>query len=176
MRNIMLLSLGLAVFLIGCDASTQHSNDSDFPQNGKVDKTAKPAGGPPVAGEYNIPQGYPDDAAKKGAPAPKKAGETTDKAAPKEEEKAAPKEGEKGAKNDAKLSSEEIAEINKLADPKDRELALAQKICPISGDHLGEMGAPLKVSALGKTAFLCCKGCKEDFEKDPKAALAKIGK
>ena len=38
------------------------------------------------------------------------------------------------------------------------------------------MGTPLKVTADGKTAFLCCEGCKDDFEKDPAAIFAKLGK
>ena len=38
------------------------------------------------------------------------------------------------------------------------------------------MGAPVKVTADGKTAFLCCGACKKGFEKDPAAALAKLGK
>ena len=76
-----------------------------------------------------------------------------------------------------KLTEEEVATIKGLPEG-DRDAALAQKVCPISGSHLGteEMGAPIKVSAGGKSAFLCCGGCKADFEKDPAAAFAKLGK
>jgi hypothetical protein len=42
--------------------------------------------------------------------------------------------------------------------------------------NLGSMGVPIKVSAEGKTAYLCCKGCNKDFDKDPKAVFAKLGK
>ncbi len=82
----------------------------------------------------------------------------------------------KAASADA-LTPEELATLKKLPEG-DREAAIAQKVCPISGDHLGTeaMGEPIKVTADGKTAFLCCKGCKADFEKDPSAALAKLGK
>lgn len=78
------------------------------------------------------------------------------------------------------LTPEEIAEIKKLPEA-DQELALAQKVCAVGEEeghpnHLGTMGKPIKVSADGKTAFLCCAGCKADFEKDPAAAFAKIGK
>jgi len=91
---------------------------------------------------------------------------------------AAPKpvDDKKAASADA-LTTEELATLNKLPEG-DREAAIAQKACPISGEHLGTevMGEPIKVTAEGKTVFLCCKGCKPDFEKDPKAALAKLGK
>ena len=197
MRNLMWLSMGLTILMIGCDSNNRDVNNT-IPQTGKYDpKTAKKAGGPP---SNDIPSGPPPgygtdesskkaaDAAKEGeskdkaAPAPKDGDKAApapkdgDKATPKDGEKATPKEGDKAAKTDAKLSADEIAEINKLPDAKDRELALAQKVCPISGDNLGGMGAPLKVTADGKIAFLCCKGCKKDFDKDPQAALAKMGK
>jgi len=74
------------------------------------------------------------------------------------------------------LNDEEKAEIAKLADKKDQEAATAQATCPVTGENLGSMGVPIKVSADGKDAFLCCKGCVKDFEKDPKAVFAKIGK
>jgi len=76
----------------------------------------------------------------------------------------------------AALNAEEKAEIAKLESKEDQNLALAQATCMISGENLGSMGVPIKVSAEGKTAFLCCKGCVKDFEKDPKAALAKLAK
>ncbi len=72
------------------------------------------------------------------------------------------------------LTEDEIAEIKKLPEA-DAEAALKQKVCPISHENLGAMGTPIKVEADGKTAFLCCEGCKEEFEKDPKAVLAKLG-
>ncbi len=71
------------------------------------------------------------------------------------------------------LTDEEIAEIKSLPDDQ-AALALKQKVCPISGAHLGGMGTPIKVSADGKTAFLCCEGCQGEFEENPKAALAKL--
>jgi YHS domain-containing protein len=56
----------------------------------------------------------------------------------------------------------------------DRTAALAQKICPVSGDKLGEMGTPFKVSVKGRDVFLCCPSCKEDLLKDPDKYLAKL--
>ncbi len=75
----------------------------------------------------------------------------------------------------APLTAEEIAQVKTLP-AEDQDAAMAQKLCPISGHHLGSMDTPIKVTAEGKTAYLCCEGCKKLFEKDPKTALAKIGK
>jgi len=74
------------------------------------------------------------------------------------------------------LTAEEKGEIAKLAVKADQDSALAQATCPVSGENLGSMGVPIKVSAEGKTAYLCCKGCNKDFDKDPKAVFAKLGK
>ena len=87
----------------------------------------------------------------------------------------APKVAEEKAPAAVALADDEIAKIKTLPEA-DREAATAQKVCPISGEHLGSMGTPKKVSAEGKSLFLCCDGCKKDFEADPKAALAKLGK
>lgn len=67
----------------------------------------------------------------------------------------------------------EIANLAKLA-PEDRKAAEAQKICPITEELLGSMGAPVKVQAGDQLVFLCCKGCVSAVEKDPQAALAKL--
>ena len=75
----------------------------------------------------------------------------------------------------ASLNADELAEVKKLpADEQDA--ALAQALCPVSTEHLGSMGTPIKVSAEGKTLYLCCKGCQKDFDADPKAVLAKLAK
>ena len=73
------------------------------------------------------------------------------------------------------LTDKDLAQIKKL-DEADQTLAIAQKLCPISGQHLGGMGKPVKKVVDGRTVFLCCTGCVEDFDKDPKAAIAKLDK
>lgn len=78
------------------------------------------------------------------------------------------------APKSAALSADEKSEISKLEAKADQDLALAQATCLISGENLGSMGVPIKVSFEDKSAFLCCKGCVKSFEKDPKAALAKL--
>jgi YHS domain-containing protein len=56
----------------------------------------------------------------------------------------------------------------------DRAAALAQKICPVSGEKLGEMGAPFKVTVKGREVFLCCPNCKDKIEANPDEYLAKL--
>ena len=58
--------------------------------------------------------------------------------------------------------------------PEDRRLAEAQKLCPVSGEALGEMGAPVKVTVKGQTVFLCCDGCKKKALDNPDKTLATV--
>jgi len=46
--------------------------------------------------------------------------------------------------------------------------------CPVSGDKLGEMGAPYVFVYQGQEIKLCCPNCKADFYKDPAKYIAKI--
>lgn len=81
-----------------------------------------------------------------------------------------------GAVKTVSLNSEEKAEIAKLTDKADQDAATAQGKCPVSGENLGSMGVPIKLTAEGKSLYVCCKGCTKDFEKDPKGVFAKLGK
>lgn len=47
--------------------------------------------------------------------------------------------------------------------PKDYPL----KKCPVSGEALGGDMKPFKVTHDGTDVWLCCKDCKEDFDKEP---------
>lgn len=38
------------------------------------------------------------------------------------------------------------------------------------------MGKPLKVTAEGRTFYLCCENCQKDVKADPKAVIAKLDK
>ena len=67
------------------------------------------------------------------------------------------------------------AALAKLA-PEDRVLAEKQKICPVSGEPLGSMGAPVKVDVKGHPVFICCDGCREELLAKPDEFLAKINK
>ena len=48
--------------------------------------------------------------------------------------------------------------------PKDYPL----KKCVVSDEVLGEHGKVVKVTHEGTDIYLCCNGCKKDFNKDPK--------
>jgi hypothetical protein len=76
----------------------------------------------------------------------------------------------------AKLSDKQVVEIKKLKSEDDQKLALEQKLCPITGAHLGQMGTPIKVMLKDKPVFLCCSECEEDAKAKPDEALAKIGR
>lgn len=129
------------------------------------------AGGMGCAGEGDAPP-----AANPAAPSPApKPAPTKDAEAPKAE---GPKmEGPKGAMAPATSGTDEesLAAIKKL--PADEQkLAIAQGVCPVSGEALGEMGVPLKVTAEGRTFYLCCKSCQAELKADPKAIIAKLDK
>ena len=63
--------------------------------------------------------------------------------------------------------------LDKLA-PENRKLAEAQKTCPVSGEPLGSMGAPVKVTLNGTPAFVCCKSCVGRAESQPAETLKKV--
>ncbi len=56
----------------------------------------------------------------------------------------------------------------------DRAAAQKQKICPVTDEPLGSMGAPMKVSVQGKDVFICCEGCSDALKDDPTTYLAKL--
>jgi hypothetical protein len=66
------------------------------------------------------------------------------------------------------------AAFSKLS-PEDREMAMKQKICPVSDEPLGAMGEPKKVAVAGHEVFICCEACEEKLLADPEQYLAKLG-
>ena len=50
---------------------------------------------------------------------------------------------------------------------------VGNKICPVSGNKVGEMGPAVKHAYNGKTYNLCCGMCPSKFDKDP-AKYSKI--
>jgi YHS domain-containing protein len=150
---------------------------------GESTETNAPApGAPPAETPPSATKEAPGATKTEPAPEPaktetSKAPETPPEAAPKiEPPKVEPPKTDapKGGAAAVKLSDEEIAAIKKLP-AEEQPAALKQAVCPVSGEHLGEMGTPVKISAEGKSFYLCCKGCKEEVDKDPKAVLAKLG-
>jgi hypothetical protein len=63
--------------------------------------------------------------------------------------------------------------VAKLSDA-DRDAALKQVICPVSGEKLGSMGAPPKLTVEGQEVFICCSGCEETLRAEPQKHLAKL--
>jgi YHS domain-containing protein len=59
-------------------------------------------------------------------------------------------------------------------DEADRAAAMAQKVCPVSGEALGSMGTPIKVTVEGRDVYLCCESCRDMLLADPEKYLAKL--
>jgi hypothetical protein len=59
---------------------------------------------------------------------------------------------------------------------EDRRLVLAQKVCPVSEEPLGSMGAPIKVTVNGRHLFICCKGCEDSAKEKFEEYYAKLEK
>jgi hypothetical protein len=173
-RKTWWMAAGLAFFLGCAEEGTEGGNALPLPPAGGGVTAPSP---PPVSsGSAGVSENPTAPTAPGDATTPAPGGSTdTPAPTPTEPPKAgdAPKSADTGA--DAALTEEEIAQIKKLPE-SDQALALLQKLCPISGEHLGEMGVPVKVTAGGQSAFLCCKGCMDDFNKDPEGTLAKAKK
>jgi YHS domain-containing protein len=139
-------AFGLAVTLSGCDTPTaQEKQKPSAPADSKAQEQP--------AGQSEHPAGH------EGHEHPAKSGEHGDHADHNAHADASPADALKGL---AELSAD------------DRAAAEKQRVCPVSGDALGSNGKPLKVTAKGKTVYLCCPDCKEPFEKDPDKYLAKL--
>ena len=76
----------------------------------------------------------------------------------------------------SKVPGEDSAVKTNLAklSQEDRELVEAQKLCPISGEPLGGMAVPVKVTIGDQPVFLCCKSCKTEAVGDADKTLAKV--
>jgi Cu(I)/Ag(I) efflux system membrane fusion protein len=96
-------------------------------------------------------------------------GATTSSTKPSSAGESAAGEEQKSATADAELQAN-LAQLSAA----DREAALKQATCPISGKPLGAMGVPIKIELAGQSVFLCCEGCKEKALGDPQATLAKL--
>jgi YHS domain-containing protein len=44
----------------------------------------------------------------------------------------------------------------------------------VSGEPLGSMGKPYKVTVKGRTFFLCCEGCEAELQAHPDKYLKKL--
>jgi hypothetical protein len=59
---------------------------------------------------------------------------------------------------------QELVDALAKLSPEDRALAEAQKTCPVTGELLGSMGVPIKVTVEGRDAFVCCEGCVDELK------------
>jgi Cu(I)/Ag(I) efflux system membrane fusion protein len=58
---------------------------------------------------------------------------------------------------------------------EDRRLAEAQRFCAVEEENvLGSMGMPVKLLIEGQPVFLCCEGCQDAAQAEPKKTLAKV--
>jgi YHS domain-containing protein len=46
--------------------------------------------------------------------------------------------------------------------------------CLVSGDKLGDMGAPISIVYQGQEFKFCCKDCPPEFQKDPEKYMKKL--
>ena len=79
-----------------------------------------------------------------------------------------------GEEDDELTEEQRIEENLALLDEADRELAVAQKICPVGGEALGWMGKPYKTAVDDRTVFLCCEACDKQLQEDPEKFLAML--
>ncbi len=155
-----MMLLGMAV---GC--AEEGDNAAPAPTVSHSTPPAPNQGIPPAPAPTPSPTKTED--MKKPADGPKKSDDAPKVEGPKSE---APK-----ADASTKLGSEEMAEIKKLPEAE-QAAAIKQAVCPVSAHELGSMGEPIKVSAEGRTFYLCCKSCQDAVKKDPKAVIAKLDK
>lgn len=93
-----------------------------------------------------------------------------------EKAKDAPKDAPAPAGEAADMDADttDVPEGLKGLDPADLALVRAQKTCPVSGEPLGSMGAPIRKEVDGKVVFLCCKSCTKKFDADPQKYAAMV--
>jgi len=65
------------------------------------------------------------------------------------------------------FSEKQTEGILLLEEDSDRVLARQQGICPVSGEPLGSMGKPIKLTVEGREVFICCAGCEDTLREDP---------
>ena len=53
-------------------------------------------------------------------------------------------------------------------------LAEKQMTCPVTDEPLGGMGKPVKLTVKGQVVFLCCEGCRAEFNRNQEKYLKKV--
>ena len=73
---------------------------------------------------------------------------------------------------DAEKIKENLAQLS----DEDRAAAEQQKDCPVSGEPLGSMGKPIKMTVKDTDVWICCAACTDKLTGDPDTNLAKLKK
>ncbi|MCC7335408.1 MAG: hypothetical protein IT422_09935 [Pirellulaceae bacterium] len=81
-------------------------------------------------------------------------------------------EGESAGKTDMEKMAETLASFS----DEDRQSAMKQHFCPVSGEMLGTMGEPEKVEVDGQNVWICCEACKDKLLAAPEKYLTKLSK
>ena len=134
-------------------------------------ETSPDAGGVPNISKTN----YPTAADKNSKPAKTSPAPDAKPGEMKKVDDAPAVEGPKADAGAAKLTADELAAIKELP-AAEQTAAIAQAVCPVSAHHLGSMEKPVKVTAEGRTFYLCCESCEKELKADPKAVIAKLDK
>jgi YHS domain-containing protein len=163
------LALSLAIGCAGEEGAAPASAPSPGPAPAPAPSAAPKAAEPPKEAAP-----APKEEAKDQAPAPTPAADEK-KAEDKKAEEKPSLEAPKADAGAAKLSDEELANVKKLP-AGEQDAAIAQAVCPVSDEHLGAMDTPIKVTAEGRTFYLCCESCNGEVKSDPKAVIAKLDK
>lgn len=80
-----------------------------------------------------------------------------------------------GGTQRASRDKDKIAKALAELSAEDQKAAREQKICPVSGEPLGSMDVPQKISVNGHDVFICCKSCEKSLREEPEKYLAKLG-
>jgi Cu(I)/Ag(I) efflux system membrane fusion protein len=73
----------------------------------------------------------------------------------------------------ASPTADDLKNVEQLPD-EERQLAIAQRICPITEKPLGSMGVPTKITLRGQPVILCCKGCIGKAKRSPDETLERV--
>jgi len=164
-------SIGAGMILLAAAGCAGEDQSASAPQSTQAAKPSAPpnAQASPAGGGMSVEMQPPGFAGAGAAAATK--GEPNAGGGPRIE---GPKvDGDQAAAGAGALSAEQLTAIKELP-ASEQQAAIKQVSCPVSGEPLGSMGKPWKVSAEGRSFYLCCKGCEKDVKADPKGILAKL--
>lgn len=76
-------------------------------------------------------------------------------------------EGQEHQMPDGTMMKDDDMAQDQMNQEATKAVEVGNKICPVSGEKVGEMGEIVKHEYNGKIYNLCCKACAKDFKKDP---------